>query len=106
MATQDYLDFELNVEARDNDKLRITVSNSPVGSVSVEAADPFTPEEIARVIGLLEGSIQSGRAELNQTIRAFDEKLFNTLFTGQAYAPYLASQAPPPASLPRIRLAL
>src|SRR5258708_6832009 len=106
MATQDYLDFELNVEALDNNRVRITVSNSPVGSVSVEVADPFTPEEIARVIGLLEGSIQSGRAELNQTIRAFGEKLFNTLFTGQVYAAYLASQERAGDAGLRIRLGL
>src|SRR5258708_33161083 len=106
MATQDYLDFELNVEALDNNRLRITVSNSPVGSVSVEVVNPFTLDEIARVIGLLEGSTQAPRAELNQSIRAFGEKLFNTVFSGQVYAAYLASQERAGDSGLRIRLGL
>ncbi len=95
MAAEDYLDFELNVEAldggKDGNKLRITVNNSPVGSVSVEAANPFTPDEIGSVIALLEGSTQATRSELAQMVRIFGEKLFGTIFSGQVYAAYLAS---------------
>src|SRR5258708_18168265 len=91
MSSQDYLAFELNVEALDGNKLRVTVANSPVGSVSVDAANPFTPDELTRVIGLLEGSVQATRSALNQEIRAFGEKLFNAIFSGQVYAAYLAS---------------
>jgi hypothetical protein len=39
MATQDYLDFELNIETLPNDQLRVTLANSPVGSVSDRSAE-------------------------------------------------------------------
>src|SRR5258708_7982308 len=106
MSTQDYLDFELNVEALDARKLRVTVANSPVGSVSVDTANPFTPDELTRVIGLLEGSVQATRSVLNQEIRAFGEKLFNTVFSWQGYAAYPASLERAGASGLRIRLGL
>src|SRR5882724_10811867 len=92
MATQDYVNFELNVEALDANRIRVTVGDSPVGSVAVEVANPFTTDDISRVIGLLEGTVQSTRPALNTEIRAFGEKLFNTIFSGQIYAAYLASQ--------------
>ncbi len=105
MATQDYLNFELNIEAYDN-KLSVTVNDSPVGSVAVEVANPFTADEIARMIGILEDSIQVTRAEKNQQSRVFGEKLFNTIFSGQIYAAYLASQERAGADGLRIRLGL
>src|SRR5271165_5126011 len=91
MSVQDYLDFELNVELLDGGRLRITVNASPVGSVQAQIANPFTDADITRVLGLLEGSIQATRSALNQEIRAFGEKLFTTIFSGQVYAAYLAS---------------
>jgi hypothetical protein len=91
MANRDYLDFELNVEALVNNRLRVTVTSSPVGSVSIESTNPFTPDEIAQIVALLEGSEKVSRAELNKAARDFGEKLFNTVFSGQVYAAYLAS---------------
>ena len=55
MANRDYLDFEMNVEALDGSRLRVTVTSSPVGSVSVETTNPFTSDDIVHIIGLLEG---------------------------------------------------
>ncbi|MEP7285581.1 MAG: CHAT domain-containing protein [Chloroflexota bacterium] len=106
MAIQDYLDFDLNVELLDSNKLRVTVGDSPVGSVSAEVANPFTTDQIAQVISLLDGSVQVARAERNQTIRAFGELLFNTVFAGQIYAAYLASQERAGKAGLRIRLSL
>src|SRR5207244_10415847 len=91
MANRDYLDFEMNVEALDSSRLRVTVTSSPVGSVSVETTNPFTTDDIAHIIGLLEGSVPSTRADLNKAVRDFGEKLFNTIFAGQIYAAYLSS---------------
>lgn len=88
----DYLNFELNVEALGGDRLRVTVSDSPVGSVSVDITNPFTDDEIARIIGVMEGSVQTTRSQRIQAARTFGEKLFNTIFSGQIFAAYLASQ--------------
>src|SRR5258708_31426822 len=106
MSSQDYLAFELNVEALDGNKLRVTVANAPVGSVSVDAANPFTPDELTRVIGLLEGSVQATGSPLKEEIRGSGEKLFNAIFSGQVYAAYLASVERAGASGLRIRLGL
>src|SRR5512143_16131 len=92
MATQDYLNFELEIEALDDNRLRVTLTDSPIGSASVDVPNPFTADEVARVIGMLEGSLQVKRQEVAQTARAFGEKLFNTIFSSQVYAAYLASQ--------------
>ena len=92
MANQDYVNFELNVEALDGNRLRVTVDDSPVGSVSVEVPNPVTPDEITNIIGLLEGSIQASRSDVAKAARAFGEKLFGGIFSGQVSAAYLASQ--------------
>ncbi len=91
MAVDDYLNFELNVEQLDSSRIRVSVQESPVGSVSADMANPFTPDEISRVIAVLDGSVKANRAERSQTARTFGEKLFNTVFSGQIYAAYLAS---------------
>ncbi len=87
----DYLNFELNIEALDGSRIRVTVNDSPVGSVSADVANPFTVDEISQVIGVMEQSVKASRAERAQAARAFGEKLFNTIFSGQIYAAYLAS---------------
>src|SRR5437899_1205228 len=91
MAFEDYLNFELNVEVLDNNRIRVTVEDSPVGSVSADVANPFTADEISHVIAVLDGSTRVSRPEKAQVARAFGEKLFNTIFSGQIYAAYLAS---------------
>ncbi|MCC7449780.1 MAG: CHAT domain-containing protein [Anaerolineae bacterium] len=105
MATQDYLNFELNIEAYDN-TLSVTVNDSPVGSVAVEVANPFTAAEVARIVGILEDSIPVTRAEKQRQARAYGEKLFNTIFSGQIYAAYLASQERAGERGLRVRLGL
>jgi CHAT domain len=91
MAAEDYLNFELNVEAFDGNRLRITLGESPVGSVSVDVTNPFVAEEITAVIKVMEGSTPANRSERARIARAFGEKLYNTVFSGQIYAAYLAS---------------
>lgn len=106
MPLQDYLDFELNIEALPDSRIRVTVVNSPVGSVALEATNPFAPEDIARIISLLDGSLRLARAEAARAARAFGEKLFNAIFTGQVYAAYLASRNEAGARGLRIKLGL
>jgi hypothetical protein len=106
MAVDDYLNFELNIEAFDDKRIRATVDDSPVGSVAAEVVNPFTPDEISRVIGVLQGSIPTNRAERAQVARAFGEKLFNTIFSGQIYAAYLASLGRAGSAGLRIKLCL
>jgi hypothetical protein len=101
----DYLNFELNVEAL-ADRLRVTVGDSPVGSVSADVTNPFATDEIARIIGVMEGSIQTTRAQRSQAARAFGEKLFNTVFPGEIFAAYLASQERAGEAGLRIKLGL
>ncbi len=91
-SNQDYLNFELNIETLDGNRLRISVSDSPVGSVSAEVVNPFTANEIEQVIGALDGSIKLSRGDSARIARAFGEKLFNTIFSGQIYAAFLASR--------------
>jgi hypothetical protein len=106
MATQDYLDFELNIEDLGNNKFRIAVGNSPVGSASIEINNPFQIEEITRILGVLERTIQTTRAERARLARAFGEKLFNAIFTGDIYAAYLASKDRASALGLRIKLSI
>jgi CHAT domain/CARDB len=88
---QDYLDFELTIELLPSGKLRITVVNSPVGSVANEIANPFSAEDISRILAVLDGSSRTTRGEAARAARAFGEKLFGAVFSGQIYAAYLAS---------------
>src|SRR5258706_3281200 len=106
MASLDYLNFELNIEALAGNQIRVSVNDSPVGSVSVDVANPFTADEIAHVIGALDRSIEISQAERLRVGRAFGEKLFNTIFFGQVFAAYLASQERAGAAGLRIRLGL
>jgi hypothetical protein len=92
MSTQDYLDFELDVEALAQNRIRVTVVISPLGSVSLESAMPFVGDDVARMIGILDGSIRIPRAEAGRAARTFGEQLFGAVFTGQVYAAYLASR--------------
>lgn len=102
----DYLDFELNIEALDGDRIRVTLESSPVGSVSIETANPFTPDDIARIVGVLDGSVRMTRGEAARAARTFGEKLFSAIFSGQVYAAYLASRAQAGESGLRIKLDL
>jgi hypothetical protein len=106
MATQDYLDFELNIETLPNDQLRVTLANSPVGSVSVEVPNPITPAEATRIIGILDGSTRAPRGEAARAARAFGEKLFSAVFSGQIYAAYLTSRSQAGERGLRVRLNL
>ncbi|GAB4555656.1 MAG: hypothetical protein OHK0023_27130 [Anaerolineae bacterium] len=106
MAAQTYLDFELNIEALSPDQLRVTLANSPVGSSSVDVPTPVTEADIKQVIGVLDGSQRVTRSEAARTARAFGEKLFSGIFTGQIYAAYLASRAQAGNNGLRIRLNL
>lgn len=106
MPAREYLDFELNVEALPDGKIRITVAESPVGSPTVESTNPFTADEIARMVGILGGAIQASRGEAARAARNFGERLFNAVFTGQVYAAYVASRAQAGESGLRIRLTL
>jgi len=106
VATQDYLDFELNIETLPNDQLRVTLVNSPVGSVSIEVPNPITPAEATRIISILDGSAHTSRGEAARAARAFGEKLFSAVFSGQVYAAYLTSRSQAGERGLRIRLNL
>src|SRR5438105_2392817 len=104
MATLEYLNFELNIEALGGNQVRVSLNDSPIGSVTVDVTNPFTPEEIARVISVMDRSIDVTQAERLQVGRTFGEKLFNTIFFGQIFAAYLASQDRAGSAGLRVRL--
>ena len=106
MATQEYLDFELTVEALPNGQLRVTLANSPVGSVAVDVPNAITPAEAERIIGILDGRTRVPRGEAARAARAFGEKLFSLLFSGQIYAAYLTSRSQAGERGLRVRLNL
>jgi hypothetical protein len=106
MATQDYLDFELTIEVLPNDQLRVTLVNSPVGSASVEVPNPITPAEAERILSILDGRTRVPRGEAARAARAFGEKLFSAVFSGQIYAAYLTSRSQAGERGLRIRLNL
>jgi hypothetical protein len=106
LPTQEYLDFELNIEALPNNMLRVTVANSPVGSVTAETPLTVTAMDIRRVTTILDGTIPSARGETARMARALGEKLFSMVFTGQIYAAYLASRNQAGGAGLRIRLGL
>lgn len=106
MSDGDYLDFELRIETLGTDRLRVQVVTSPVGSVSVEVPNTLTAEETARILGILDGSAHVSRGEGARIARAFGEKLFALIFSGQVYAAYLASQSRAGETGLRIKLGL
>ncbi|MCS6870682.1 MAG: CHAT domain-containing protein [Anaerolineae bacterium] len=106
MATQEYLDFELSIEALPNDQLRVTLVNSPVGSASVDVPNPITSAEAERIISILDGRTRVPRGEAARAARAFGEKLFSAVFSGQIYAAYLTSRSQAGERGLRIRLNL
>ncbi|MFQ3534956.1 MAG: CHAT domain-containing protein [Aggregatilineales bacterium] len=106
MATQDYLDFELNIETLPNEQLRVTLANSPVGSVAVDVPNPITPAEVERIISILDGRTRMPRGEAARAARTFGEKLFSAIFSGQIYAAYLTSRSQAGERGLRIRLNL
>jgi hypothetical protein len=106
MATQEYLDFELTIEALPNDQLRVTLANSPVGSATVDVPNPITPAEAERIIKILDGTRRVPRDEATRAARVFGEKLFSAVFSGQIYGAYLASRAQAAERGLRLRLNL
>ncbi|MBE7511766.1 MAG: CHAT domain-containing protein [Anaerolineales bacterium] len=92
MPAGDYLDFELNIDILSPERLRVTVVNSPAGSVAVEVAYTLTEAEIAEVIGVLDGSNPKiSRGAAAKVARTFGEKLFGLIFTGRVYTAYFNS---------------
>jgi hypothetical protein len=106
MATQDYLDFELNIEALPNEQLRVTLAGSPVGSVTLDVPNPITTADAERILSVLDGSTRLSRGEAARAARTFGEKLFSAVFTGQIYAAYLTSRSQAGERGLRIRLNL
>lgn len=103
MPSQDYLDFELNIEALGNNRLRIRAGS--VEAVEVDIPGTFA-DDIKRIFGILDGSQKVSRAERDRIARIFGEKLFGLVFPDQILAAYRASlQFPGEAGL-RIKLLL
>ncbi len=76
-----YLNFAVEVAALPNDQYRISIQ-SPVGEASVDAASPFTPEEIQHYLAVLGGETKVSRDERQRTARDFGNRLFNFLLGG------------------------
>lgn len=106
MSLQDYLNFDLNVEALDDNKLQISVAASPFGATSVEAPVPFTDEELTPFLGVLDGSTQVSRTDRVRLYRAFSERLGNAVFAGPVGEAYLASLTKAGSRGLRLRLGL
>jgi CHAT domain/CARDB len=106
MPPIEYLDFELNIELLPDGKLRVTLLNSPAGSATTNAVNPFTEDETRRIIGILDGSIRITKSDAVRTLRAFGEKLFTSLISGNIYAAYLTSKSTAGERGLRIKLGL
>ena len=92
MAAQDYLDFELRIEWRDDQKLSIKLVSSPVGSASIDIDPPVSDDEVAAMARALNAAATTPTdPERGQMARTFGDKLFQAAFSGPIEVAYRAS---------------
>jgi 8-oxo-dGTP pyrophosphatase MutT (NUDIX family) len=78
------VDFKLGIAAPDANTMRVTVADL----APMDVPRPFTDADLARVLGLLSGTLEASRGEINRVCRQFGEQLFNGVFTGTVATAY------------------
>ncbi|MBX3063802.1 MAG: CHAT domain-containing protein [Anaerolineae bacterium] len=106
MATQDFLEFRITIEMPLSGSVSVSVTESPAGQASVNIESPFTPEDIERILAMLDGSANASHAEELRAARAFGEKLFNSIFVGAVLDAYYQSLQSAAASNRGLRISL
>lgn len=89
MAT--FSDFDLGIEVQQDGQITVTVLNSSVGKATITTANPFTDEEVARLLGMLDDSANASPAEEARAARAFGEKLHKLVFRDEIAAAYASA---------------
>lgn len=100
-----YQNFAIEISALPDGKYRIEVA-SPVGEASVDAASPFTPDEITAYLQILSREKRVPRQEELNTARDFGQRLFDFVFrsSGEITSAYFASLRDSGSDGLRIRL--
>lgn len=88
MAAVDFQDFELSIDLREDGDIGITVVQSPSGTATAIVHNPFTNDEVLRMLGMLDDSANASPAEEARSARQFGEKLFRAIFTGDIATTY------------------
>jgi hypothetical protein len=83
-----FSDFDLGIEVQQDGQIAVTALNSSVGKATVTTANPFTDEEITRLLGMLDDSANASPAEETRSARAFGEKLYKLVFKGDVATAY------------------
>lgn len=98
--------FDLSIEALENRRYRVTVTDSPAGTASTEINAPFTFDELADLGDTFSGRAGLNAAELATISKKFGETLFKAIISDGVYYAYTTSQTNTGTAALPIRLRL
>jgi len=85
-------DFQLTLESLAENKIRVSLVDSPAGTAVIETAMPLSADDMARMIGVLDGTTRATRGDAAKAARAIGERLFTTIISGDIYTAYNVSR--------------